>query len=255
MTAPQPGPADGALVLDGVVLTLNGRRLLGPVDQRVPAGEVVTLMGPSGCGKSSLLAYITGTLGAGLLAQGRVLADGVAITTQPPEARRMGILFQDDLLFPHLSVGENLAFGVPAHVRDKRERQRRVAAALDDAGLAGFERRDPATLSGGQRQRIALMRTLLAEPRALLLDEPFARLDVPLRQRMRQFVFSHARQRRLPTLLVTHDPADAEAAGGPVVALEGSGAGAPAAPEAPSGQRGTGWLGAALAGLRRAWPR
>jgi putative thiamine transport system ATP-binding protein len=110
-------------------------------------------------------------------------------------------------------VAENLAFAVPRGL-PRAERRRRVQAALAEAGLAGFERRDPATLSGGQRARAALMRTLLAEPGALLLDEPFSRLDGPLRARMRAFVFDHARGAGLATLLVTHDEADARDAGG-----------------------------------------
>jgi putative thiamine transport system ATP-binding protein len=104
-------------------------------------------------------------------------------------------------------------------VRGRLARRTRVEAALAEAGLEGFAGRDPATLSGGQRARAALMRALLAEPRALLLDEPFGGLDVDLRQRMRRFVLDHAVRRGLPTLLVTHDPADAAAAGGPVVSL------------------------------------
>jgi len=174
-------------------------------------------MGPSGCGKSSLLSYLCGTLEPVFEASGEVWLDGVAIHELPPERRRVGILFQDDLLFPHLSVGENLAFALPPTVRGRRERGARIEAALREADLAGFARRDPATLSGGQRARVALMRTLLAEPRALLLDEPFGKLDRALRDRFRRFVFGHARAAGLPTLLVTHDEADAEAAAGAVV--------------------------------------
>jgi putative thiamine transport system ATP-binding protein len=134
-----------------------------------------------------------------------------------PEARRVGIQFQDDLLFPHLSVGGNLAFGLGARVRGREARRKCVEAALAEADLAGFADRDPATLSGGQRARVALMRTLLAEPRALLLDEPFNKLDAQLRDDVRRFVFDHARERELPVLLVTHDEADARAAGGRVL--------------------------------------
>ena len=130
----------------------------------------------------------------------------------------MGILFQDDLLFPHLSVGENLAFGLPRGL-SADERRARIDAALADADMETFAERDPATLSGGQRVRIALLRTLAAEPRALLLDEPFSKLDARLRERFRRFVFQHATEQSLPTLLVTHDPADAAAAGGPVVEI------------------------------------
>lgn len=120
----------------------------------------------------------------------------------------MGLLFQDDLLFPHLSVGQNLAFALPGQIRDVKARRQRVEQTLDNIGLAGFHNRDPATLSGGQRARVSLMRTLLAEPQALLLDEPFSKLDAVLRTQFRAFVFEQIERQRIPTLLVTHDPAD-----------------------------------------------
>lgn len=205
------------LELRQVWLALHGRPLLGPLSLSVAPGEVVTLMGPSGCGKSSLLAYLCGSLDPVLAAGGAVLLGSEDLTGLPPERRRLGILFQDDLLFPHLSVAENLAFGLPHGPR--RERETRIAQALASVALTGFADRDPATLSGGQRARVALLRTLLAEPRALLLDEPFSRLDAVLRTRFRRTVFEHARERGLPTLLVTHDPADAAAAGGAVIEI------------------------------------
>jgi putative thiamine transport system ATP-binding protein len=213
MTGP-PG-----LELDAVTIALHGRRLIGPLSLSVEPGTIVTVMGPSGCGKSSLLAFLCGTLDPAFAATGRILLERRDIGSLPPERRRLGILFQDDLLFPHMTVGENLAFGLPASLRGRAARRVRVEAALAEAGLAGFADRDPATLSGGQRARAALMRTLLSEPRALLLDEPFSRLDTALKERLRRFVFDHARALGLPTLLVTHDPADAQAAGGPTVAL------------------------------------
>ena len=200
------------LELQGVALHLNGERLLGPLTLDVGPGEVATIMGPSGSGKSSLLAFLCGMLPPAFTAEGRVLVDGADLAPLPAEKRRIGILFQDDLLFPHLSVGDNLAFGLPPTVRGRSERTARIAQALAEADLAGFADRDPATLSGGQRARAALMRTLLSEPRLLLLDEPFSKLDAALRARFRTFVFDHARRRGLPVLLVTHDPADAESA-------------------------------------------
>ena len=211
-----------ALRLDGVEIALGARVLVPALDLVVEPGECVTVMGPSGCGKSTLLAYLAGTMDPVFRARGRVRVGDDDLTSLPPERRRLGLQFQDDLLFPHLSVGGNLAFALAPHVHARGERRRRIEQALDEAGLAGFAERDPATLSGGQRARVALMRTLLAEPRALLLDEPFNRLDAALRGEIRAFVFDHARERRLPALLVTHDAADAQAAGGQVIRIEGS---------------------------------
>lgn len=207
------------LELRQVALTLEGARLIGPLDLAVEPGEIVTLMGPSGCGKSSLLSFLCGTLDPVFRSEGEVLLDGRSLLDQPPERRRIGILFQDDLLFPHLSVGDNLAFGLAPEIKGRAARRKRVEAALVEADMAGFAGRDPATLSGGQRARVALLRTLLSEPRALLLDEPFSKLDADLRERFRRYVFSHAREAGLPTLMVTHDPSDAEATGGRIVAL------------------------------------
>jgi len=204
--------------LRNVALRSRGRALFPPLSLDVAPGQVLTLMGPSGCGKSSLLAWLCGTLDPALTGQGRASLDGADLTRLPPERRRLGILFQDDLLFPHLSVGGNLGFGLRSGL-PRAERRARIAAALAEAEMPGFAERDPASLSGGQRARVALMRVLLAEPRALLLDEPFGRLDAALRGRFRRFVLDHATARGLPVLLVTHDAADAEAAGGPVLHL------------------------------------
>lgn len=189
------------------------------IDHAIAAGEVLTVMGPSGVGKSTLLAYITGTLAPTFTGMGQVLLDGVDVTTKPPHARRIGILFQDDLLFPHMSVGANLAFGIP-HGGSKASRRAQIENALGDVGLTGFADRDPATLSGGQKARVALVRMLLSNPCALLLDEAFSRLDADLRAQVRDLVFQTARERALPVLMVTHDIEDAQAAGGAVIELE-----------------------------------
>lgn len=173
----------------------------------VAPGQILTLMGPSGCGKSSVLSAIAGTLDPEALRfEGTVRLGDQDLSALPTAARGIGLLFQDDLLFAHMTVAENLLFAVPAG--PKRERLDAVERALEEAGLAGFGARDPATLSGGQRARIALMRALLAQPRALLLDEPFSRLDAALRDQFRAFVFEHLRARRMPAVLVTHDAAD-----------------------------------------------
>ena len=209
----------GALQLQAVRITLASRVLIDHLQATVAPGDCLTLMGPSGSGKSTLLAWLAGTLDPVFQASGQARIGADALTGLPPERRGVGILFQDDLLFPHLSVGGNLAFALPAAVRPRAVRLAQIDAALAEAGLAGMAPRDPATLSGGQRARVALMRTLLARPRALLLDEPFNKLDAQLRQDFRRFVFDHARQRALPVLLVTHDDADAQAAGGQVITL------------------------------------
>ena len=214
------------LELEEVSLTAGGRALLGPLSLAVAPGAMLTVMGPSGAGKSSLLAFACGTLPPGISGRGRVLLDGQDITAWPAHRRRLGILFQDDLLFPHMTVAENLAFGLAPSLRGRSARRAAVEAALAEAELEGFGPRDPATLSGGQRARVALMRTLLAAPHALLLDEPFSRLDAALRLRIRRFVFDRATGRGLPVLLVTHDPEDAAAAGGAVLRLGQPGAAA-----------------------------
>lgn len=198
-----------------MAITLAGETLLA-MHRDIAPGEVLTVMGPSGSGKSTLLAYLAGFLSPAFQSQGEVYLGDKRLDTLPAERRGIGLLFQDPLLFPHLSVGGNVRFGLQHRANDKRQQ---VAQALEQVGLAGFEARDPATLSGGQQARVALMRLLLSQPRAVLLDEPFSKLDTALRQEMRSLVFGQLREAGLPALLVTHDHADANAAGGPVIEL------------------------------------
>ena len=207
------------LRLDDVRIRLNGVELLH-LSETIEPGDILTVMGPSGSGKSSLLAYVGGFLDANFEASGDVSLGGQKLTGLPAHERHTGILFQDPLLYPHMSVGENLLFAIPAKVTGN---QRKEAAlnALAQAGLEGFFDRDPATLSGGQKARVALMRVLVSQPRALLLDEPFSKLDASRRDHIRQFVFDEAKSQNLPTLLVTHDEADAKAAGGKIIDLDG----------------------------------
>ncbi|MHA0872023.1 ATP-binding cassette domain-containing protein [Enterobacter pasteurii] len=181
--------------------------LFHDVNFSVPAGEIVTLMGPSGSGKSTLFSWMVGALSADFKAHGELWLNDRRCDTLAVEARGIGILFQDALLFDAFSVGQNLMLALPARVAGRARRQA-VEQALASAGLANHYASDPATLSGGERARVSLLRALLAEPQALLLDEPFSRLDKALRASFRAWVFEVARQRAIPVVLVTHDEDD-----------------------------------------------
>ena len=189
-------------------LSKAGQSLIANLNVTVAPGEVFTLMGASGSGKSTLLNWVVGALDSVFSVNGELWLNGVRRDTLPIESRRIGILFQDDLLFPHLSVGQNLSFALPARIQVRAERRSMIERTLADVGLSGFHDRDPATLSGGQKARISVLRALFAEPEALLLDEPFSKLDVMLRGQFRAFVFDRISQLGIPTLLVTHDPDD-----------------------------------------------
>ena len=178
----------------------------------IPAGEVLTVMGPSGSGKSSLLNWLAGLLAPQFSASGQVFLEGKDITHLPTHQRAIGLLLQDPLLFPHLTVAENIAFAMPQAIKGAK-RQAQILAALDSVGLADMASRNPANLSGGQQARVALLRVMLAQPKALLLDEPFSKLDSRLRQEVRELVFNYIQQAGIPALLVTHDQADVPAAG------------------------------------------
>ena len=206
------------LTLRNICILRSGAPLI-EVDHDIAPGEILTVMGPSGVGKSTLLAFITGTLPSSFKGMGQVLLNGEDITSRPPHKRRIGILFQDDLLFPHMSVGANLGFGMPSG-GSMSSRRAKIDDALIDVGLEGYSDRDPATLSGGQKARVALVRMLLSNPSALLLDEAFSRLDAELRAQVRDLVFRVAKERELPVLMVTHDIEDATSAGGKVIELE-----------------------------------
>jgi putative thiamine transport system ATP-binding protein len=195
------------LELVSVNLFVHGRPLFGPLSAQVQAGEVLAVMGASGCGKSSLLAWMAGLLQAPLSATGGLLLNGRSLQGVATEARGVGLLFQDDLLFPNLTVMGNLLFALPAG-GSAAERRQQAEQALEQAGLAGFGPRRPASLSGGQRSRISLLRALLAKPEVLLLDEPFSKLDADLRAQMREFSFSTLRKAGVAAVLVTHDEQD-----------------------------------------------
>ncbi|WP_368182745.1 ATP-binding cassette domain-containing protein [Aeromonas sp. R7-5] len=194
-----------------LTLFLDGAPLLTLPPLRVAPGEVLTLMGPSGCGKSSLLAALAGVLppGGPIRLTGDILLGARRLTPLPPQERGVGILFQDDLLFAHLTVAENLMFGMPAHLKGMAARQTRAREALAEVGLEAQVDKLPGALSGGQKARVSLLRALLAEPRVLLLDEPFSRLDKPLRAAFRELVFAQIKALAIPAILVTHDEDDA----------------------------------------------
>ncbi len=200
------------LHVEDLTLSRADSVLLHRVNFTVQPGEILTLMGPSGSGKSTLFAWMVGALGADFRASGELWLNGYPCNPLPTEKRRIGILFQDALLFDHLSVGDNLRLALPASVV-RRERQNQVMQALAHAGLAEFYDRDPATLSGGQRARVALLRALLAQPQALLLDEPFSRLDPQLRSSFRLWVFNELQRRQIPVVQVTHDADDVPSGG------------------------------------------
>ncbi|WOS62828.1 ATP-binding cassette domain-containing protein [Sinorhizobium fredii] len=206
------------LTLADVTIRLAERTLLA-VSAKVMPGEVLTIMGPSGSGKSALLAFAGGFLDPAFHAGGRLLIGEEDVTDIPANRRHAGILFQDPLLFPHLSIGGNIVFAIPPSIKGRKARHALAERALDEVGLGGFFDRDPETLSGGQKARVALQRVLVSAPHFLLLDEPFSKLDATLRQQVRELVFSRAKAAGLPAILVTHDSADAEAAGGRVIRI------------------------------------
>ena len=217
MNHPAPAGAARGLELQNVDIRVGGRSIAA-VDCTIDPGEVLTVMGESGSGKTTLLNFVAGFLPPAFSATGRVILDGMDVTGVPAERRKVGMLFQDPLLFPHMTVEGNLLYALPpGGARAGRAGQ--VRAFLETFGMGDLGPRDPATLSGGQQARVALLRVLLAEPCALLLDEPFSKLDADRRDSVRSFVFDLARDRQLPVLLVTHDADDARAAGGPVVTL------------------------------------
>ncbi len=195
-------------------------KLLLRLNEAVNGGEILTIMGPSGSGKSSLLNWITGTLSSDFSATGEVWLNNQNVSRLPTHLRHIGVLYQDALLFSHLSVAGNIAFAMPKDHKNKKQRLETIAQALEQVGLAGMANRHPDHLSGGQQARVALLRTLLSAPKAILLDEPFSKLDTQLRMETRQLVFEQIYTHKLPTIMVTHDHSDAEAASGKVVHLQ-----------------------------------
>ena len=194
------------LRLEDVSHGFHGVPVVWDVSFTARSAEVTCLLGPSGCGKTTLLRIAAGLerLQQGRVTLGdRVVADTGAGIDLPAEQRSVGMMFQDYALFPHLTLYENVVFGIPARRSDRREWARR---ALDQTGLAGLAQSYPHMLSGGQQQRAALLRAMAPEPRVLLLDEPFSGLDITLRLQVREEFLAFLKQTGVTTLLVTHDP-------------------------------------------------
>ncbi|KYN87823.1 ABC transporter ATP-binding protein [Vibrio cidicii] len=185
----------------------NGDTLFSAFNMNVEKGEIVTLMGPSGCGKSTLLDAIAGHLSAEFNYSGSITLDNEKLDALPAHKRQVGILFQDDLLFPHLTVWENLAFALPNCVKGA-DRKTQAMIALKHISLTKLADSFPDQISGGQRARIALTRMLLAKPKVALLDEPYSKLDKDLRVQFRNWVVEQLQQANIPALMVTHDEDD-----------------------------------------------
>lgn len=197
--------SDG-LVLDHLLIGYTDP-LRAPIDAHVPAGTILGVLGPSGCGKSTLLATVAGiipTLG------GRVVLGGDDITDERIDRRRVGLVFQDPLLFDHLSVVDNVAYGLRRSGVPRARARARAEDLLAWVGMSGMGARSVDTLSGGQAQRVAIARAVAPAPRALLLDEPFSALDAPLRRRLAVETRERIESLGIPAIHVTHDPDEAE---------------------------------------------
>ncbi|EHI9241264.1 ATP-binding cassette domain-containing protein [Vibrio vulnificus] len=182
----------------------SGETLFSDINLTIDAGEIVSLMGPSGCGKSTLLSLIAGHLSDEFKYSGTLSLNQRDLAPLDPHQRQVGILFQDDMLFPHLNIWQNLAFALPNDIKGT-ERKTQAINALDKIALSELADSYPEQISGGQRARISLIRMLLAKPQMALLDEPFSKLDKELRVQFRDWVISQLQQANIPALMVTHD--------------------------------------------------
>src|SRR5262252_4500040 len=205
-----------------VDIQLRLSRLTLDVAFTVAAGEVLALLGPNGSGKSTTLRALVGLLP---LAGGRVVLDGTVLEDPdqrvkvPPEKRPIGLMFQDYLLFPHLTAAENVAFGLRAKGTDKKAAREKAVQAMARLGLDGLAEAKPGSMSGGQQQRVAMARALVTEPKLLLLDEPLAALDVSTKTDVRRLLREALRQSEAANVLVTHDLLDAVALGDRMVVI------------------------------------
>jgi iron(III) transport system ATP-binding protein len=199
-------------------LAYGASEVLKGVDLDVAAGEFFALLGPSGSGKSTLLRLIAGFARHH---SGELLIDGVDVSAKAPWERNVGMVFQSYALWPHLSVWDNVAFGLVERRTDKATLRQKVGAALELVGLSAYAQRRPNQLSGGQQQRVALARTIVIEPQLLLLDEPLSNLDKTLRVQMRQELLAMQRRLGLTTVFVTHDQEEAMTTADRMAVLDG----------------------------------
>ncbi|MGO2355785.1 MAG: ATP-binding cassette domain-containing protein [Marinomonas foliarum] len=207
------------LSVNAFSLTLDGKTLIKDLSFEIADGQVLSIMGPSGIGKSSLLHFLSGSLSPNLTTTGEAFLNNQALHTKSTQERKVGLLQQMPLLFPHMSIIENLLFAIPADIK-KSARIDMAQNALEKLGIPDKANALPKDLSGGQQARVALLRTLLSQPDFLLLDEPFSKLDPALRRDVRTFVLNEIRQANIPALLVTHDPEDAKAMEGECLELD-----------------------------------
>jgi len=192
--------------LDGVTKRYGKVTAVDHLDLIVRDGEILTLLGPSGCGKTTTLRCIAGFI---VPDEGRIFLGEEEVTRLPPEKRDIGFVFQNYALWPHMTVFQNLAFGLQLRHTPREEIRQRVREVLSLVRLSGMEDRYPRQLSGGQQQRVALARALVLRPRVLLLDEPLSNLDAKLREEMRFEIRELQRQLRITAIYVTHDQAEA----------------------------------------------
>ena len=174
---------------------------------KIKNGNILCVFGKSGVGKSSLINVIAGITEDNLLFEGRIVLNGKILNDIPTEKRKIGLLLQDGALFPHLTVEQNIYFGMNKKLKSK-EKLLLINENLKKANMENFQNRYPNTLSGGQKSRIACLRAILSEPEVLLLDEPFSSLDPEHRNTFRNFVISKLKENKIPCLLVTHDETD-----------------------------------------------
>ncbi|MBB3808914.1 ABC transporter ATP-binding protein [Pseudochelatococcus contaminans] len=210
--------------VDGVALTIGQNTILRRIDLALPPGHIQALLGPSGCGKTTLLRIVAGLLTPSegkVRIGGATVADASSGAFVPPERRGLGMVFQDYALWPHLSIGGNVAFPLEMRGVGGAERKTRVAKALALVGLSGFEARSPASLSGGQQQRVAIARAIVAEPRIVLFDEPLSNLDKELRDQLSTELAALVRDLGLTALYVTHDQGEAFAMADSVAIMRG----------------------------------